>query len=47
VVLVILSLIVLPVAMGKWNLAREEGVVLIVGYCIYLTAVTVAGIAPP
>jgi hypothetical protein len=47
VVLVILSLIVLPVATGKWNLAREEGVVLIVGYCIYLTAVTVAGIAPP
>ena len=44
VAIVLLSLLVLPVAMGKWNLAREEGVLLIAAYCIYIVAVTVAGL---
>jgi Ca2+/Na+ antiporter len=44
--IVLLSLLMLPVSMGKWNLGREEGVVLIVVYCIYLAAVTIAGLGP-
>ena len=43
VVLIIVSVLFLPVAVGKWNLGREEGIVLIIGYCVYLLAVTVAG----
>ena len=44
VVLVLLSAILLPAAVGKWNLGREEGLLLIVGYCLYLLSVTAAGI---
>ena len=44
VVLILLSTLLLPVAAGKWNLGKEEGVLLIAGYCIYLLGVTVAGI---
>jgi hypothetical protein len=43
VVLVILAVFQLPVAVGKWNLGREEGMLLIGGYCAYLVAVTLAG----
>ena len=43
VVLIVLSVLLLPVAVGKWNLGREEGVLLIAGYCAYLLAVTVGG----
>ena len=44
VVLIILSTLLLPVAVGKWNLGREEGMLLIVGYCFYLLGVMVAGV---
>ena len=44
VVIIILSTLLLPVAVGKWNLGKEEGMLLIVGYCVYLLAVMVAGI---
>jgi cation:H+ antiporter len=43
-VLVILSVLFLPVAMGKWNMGKEEGAILIVGYCFYLMAVMAAGV---
>jgi cation:H+ antiporter len=43
VVLIVLSTLFLPVAVGKWNLGREEGMLLIAGYCFYLLAVTMAG----
>ena len=44
VVLVLLSAILLPAAVGKWNLGREEGLLLIIGYCVYLMGVTAAGV---
>jgi hypothetical protein len=43
VVLILVSTLLLPVAMGKWNLGREEGLMLIAGYCIYLLTVTIIG----
>ncbi len=43
VAIILVSVLLLPVAVGKWNLGREEGIVLIIGYCFYLLAVTVAG----
>jgi Ca2+/Na+ antiporter len=43
VVLILLSTLLLPVAMGRWNLGRAEGFMLIAGYCVYLLAVTVLG----
>jgi hypothetical protein len=43
-VLVILSVLFLPVAMGKWNMGKEEGAILIVGYCFYLMAVMATGV---
>ena len=43
VVLTLLSILLLPVAFGKWNLGRVEGLLLIGGYCVYLLSVTVAG----
>jgi cation:H+ antiporter len=44
VVLMIVSVLFLPVSVGKWNLGREEGIVLIIGYCVYVLAVMVAGL---
>ena len=44
VVLVLLSAILLPAAVGKWNLGRQEGLLLIIGYCVYLMGVTAAGV---
>ena len=44
VVLIVLATLLLPVAAGKWNLGREEGMLLIAGYCVYLAAVTMSGI---
>ena len=44
VVLVLLSAILLPAAVGKWNLGRGEGILLILGYCVYLMSVTAAGV---
>jgi hypothetical protein len=44
VVLIILAALQLPVAVGKWNLGREEGYLLIAGYCAYLLVVTTAGL---
>ncbi len=44
VALVLLSVLFLPVAVGKWNLGKEEGFVMIVGYCFYLIAVMAAGV---
>ena len=43
VVVTLLSIMLLPVAFGKWNLGRLEGLLLIGGYCVYLMSVTVAG----
>jgi hypothetical protein len=44
VVLIILAALQLPVAVGKWNLGREEGYLLIAGYCAYLLVVTTSGL---
>jgi hypothetical protein len=42
VVLIVIGVLLLPVALGKWRLGREEGMVLMAGYFFYLTA-TLAG----
>jgi hypothetical protein len=44
VVLIVLAALQLPVAVGKWNLGREEGILLIGGYCAYLLVVTTSGL---
>jgi cation:H+ antiporter len=44
VVLIVLAVLQLPVAVGKWNLGREEGFLLIAGYCAYLLAVAASGL---
>ena len=44
VALIVLCTLLLPVGAGKWNLGRGEGAVLIAAYCVYLMAVTVAGV---
>ena len=40
VLLVILSILYLPVAMGKWNLGKEDGMLLVLAYFVYLIAAT-------
>jgi hypothetical protein len=45
VMLILLGVLLLPVSMGKWNLSREEGVILLVAYGVYLAATTLAGMA--
>jgi Ca2+/Na+ antiporter len=43
VVMIIASALLLPVSLGRWNLGREEGMVLIAGYFFYLTATLLSG----
>lgn len=43
VVLVVLGLLLLPVAGGRWSLGRWEGIGLIVGYAVYLMMVMKMG----
>jgi Ca2+/Na+ antiporter len=43
VVLIVVGVLLLPVAIGKWSLGREEGLVLIAGYFFYLTATIASG----
>ena len=43
VVLLIVGALLLPVALRRWNLGREEGLVLIAGYFFYLTATLLSG----
>jgi Ca2+/Na+ antiporter len=43
VVLIIVAVLLLPVSLGRWNLGREEGMVLIAGYFFYLTATLLTG----
>ena len=44
VLLVILSVLYLPVSMGRWNLGRGEGMLLVVAYFGYLIATTISGV---
>jgi Ca2+/Na+ antiporter len=46
VILIIMGIFLLPVALGKWKLGREEGMVLIAGYFFYLTATIASGYEP-
>jgi Ca2+/Na+ antiporter len=46
VVLIIMGVFLLPVAIGKWTLGREEGMVLIAGYFFYLTVTMANAFAP-
>jgi Ca2+/Na+ antiporter len=46
VLLVIMGVMLLPVALGKWSLGREEGLALIAGYFFYLTATVATGLNP-
>jgi hypothetical protein len=46
VILIIMGVFLLPVAIGKWNLGREEGMVLIAAYFFYLTATVASGLSP-
>ncbi|HYE21393.1 MAG TPA: hypothetical protein VEA69_23300 [Tepidisphaeraceae bacterium] len=39
VLLIIVAVLLLPVAAGKWKLGKEEGMVLVAGYFFYLTAI--------
>jgi hypothetical protein len=43
VALIVLSVLLLPVAMGKWSMGAEEGIVLMAAYGAFLLAVTVLG----
>jgi Ca2+/Na+ antiporter len=43
VVLLIAAALLFPVSLGRWNLGREEGMVLIAGYFFYLTATLLSG----
>jgi Ca2+/Na+ antiporter len=43
VVLLIVGALLLPVSLRRWNLGREEGMVLIAGYFFYLTATLLSG----
>lgn len=36
VVLIVLSLLLLPVALGRWTIGRREGILLVLGYAVYL-----------
>jgi Ca2+/Na+ antiporter len=46
VLLLIMGVMLLPVALGKWALGREEGLALIAGYFFYLTATVATGLTP-
>jgi len=46
VLLIVVGVFLLPVAIGKWALSREEGMVLIAAYFFYLTATLVSGLTP-
>jgi Ca2+/Na+ antiporter len=46
VILIVVGVFLLPVAIGKWSLSREEGMVLIAAYFFYLTATLVSGLTP-
>lgn len=46
VLLLIMGVMLLPVALGKWALGREEGLALIAGYFFYLTATVATGLNP-
>jgi hypothetical protein len=46
VLLIVVGVFLLPVAIGKWSLSREEGMVLIAAYFFYLTATLVSGLTP-
>jgi hypothetical protein len=46
VILIVVGVFLLPVAIGKWSLSREEGMVLIGAYFFYLTATLVSGWTP-
>ena len=44
VVLIVIGVLLLPVALGKWRLGREEGMVLMAGYFFYLTTTLASGL---
>jgi Ca2+/Na+ antiporter len=46
VLLILMGVLLLPVALGKWSLGREEGLALIAGYCFYLTVTLATGLSP-
>jgi len=46
VLLIIMGVMLLPVALGKWALGREEGLALIAGYAFYLTATIATSLNP-
>jgi Ca2+/Na+ antiporter len=46
VLLILMGVLLLPVALGKWSLGREEGLALIAGYFFYLTVTIVTGLNP-
>ena len=46
VLLIIMGVMLLPVALGKWALGREEGLALIAGYFFYLTVTVATGLNP-
>jgi Ca2+/Na+ antiporter len=46
ILLILMGVLLLPVALGKWSLGREEGLALIAGYCFYLTVTLAAGLNP-
>jgi Ca2+/Na+ antiporter len=46
VLLILMGVLILPVALGKWSLGREEGLALIAGYFYDLTATVATGLTP-
>ena len=44
VLLIVLGLVLIPVALGRWTLGRGEGIALILGYGIYIVLATIMGI---
>jgi Ca2+/Na+ antiporter len=46
VLLILMGVLLLPVALGKWSLGREEGLALIAGYFFYLTVTVATGLNP-
>jgi cation:H+ antiporter len=43
VILIVVGILLIPVAIGKWTLSREEGLFLIAAYFFYLTATLAIG----
>jgi hypothetical protein len=43
VILVVLGLVVLPVALGRWTLSRRDGLLLVIAYALYLTLTAILG----